>query len=46
MGCTGAVPGVRVGVHRIWDTTKLPEGESAWDMERTRYGNGYAEKTG
>ena len=28
----------------VIDTTKLPEGESAWDMERARYGNGYAEK--
>jgi len=28
----------------VIDTTKLPKGESAWDMERARYGNGYAEK--
>ena len=30
----------------VIDTSKLPKGEKAWDMERTLYGNGYREKTG
>jgi hypothetical protein len=30
----------------VIDTSKLPETEKAWDMERTLYGNGYREKNG
>lgn len=30
----------------VIDTSKLPKGEKAWDMERTLYGNGYREKNG
>lgn len=30
----------------VIDTTKLPKGEKAWDMERALYGNGYKKKAG
>ena len=30
----------------VIDTSKLPETEKAWDMERTLYGNDYREKNG